>query len=573
MAESIAELFAIRAGDDRAGIIFEDRVWTWGEVADESAARASVLRATGLAGRHLGILLDNVPEYVFLLGAAALTGSVAVGINDTRRGEALAEDIRHTDCAVVLTDSTKVNLLEDVDVGAPIQVTDEAEWTELVESHRGAGLPAPLPGGDALFLLVFTSGSTGAPKAVRMTQGRALRMMAGAAAVYTERDVLYCSMPMFHTNALNGSLFPGLSAGASVVLKRRFSASAFLGDIRRHACTSFNYVGRSLAYILAQPPTEADSDNSLVFCIGAEASPRDRKEFRRRFGCYVVEGYTSSEGGVSINPFPGMPDDALGRPPEGIDVAIVDPTSGAERARALFGEGHELLNPAEAIGEIVRRDDQASFEGYYANEEAERVRTRDGWFWTGDLGYRDEEGTFYFAGRGTDWLRVDGENFAAGPVELDSRTAPRRCRQRRLRSARSAHRRSGDGRTRAEIRCCLRPQCVRRVLGVPTRPRYQVGTAVRTDRRGPPGHCDGKDRPDPSPLRAVADLGPDLVEAWPRPRVPTADQCRHRQHRSCVRLDRSAAPALVRCLPVRSTLDAMAGSLQGGDRVSPLHLG
>ena len=417
MAESIAELFAKRVGDDRPGIIFEDRVWTWGEVADEAAARAAVLRASGLAGGHLGILLDNVPEYVFLLGAAALTGSVVVGINDTRRGEALAGDIRHTDCAVVLTDSTKVSLLEDVDVGAPIQVTDEAEWTELVEGHRGAGLPAALPGGDALFLLVFTSGSTGAPKAVRMTQGRALRMMAGAAAVYTERDVLYCSMPMFHTNALNGSLFPGLSAGTSVVLKRRFSASAFLGDIRRHGCTSFNYVGRSLAYILAQPPTEADLDNSLVFCIGAEASPRDRKEFRRRFGCYVVEGYTSSEGGVSINPFPGMPDDALGRPPEGIDVAIVDPTSGTERARALFGEDRELLNPADAIGEIVRRDDRASFEGYYANEEAERMRTRGGWFWTGDLGYRDEEGTFYFAGRGTDWLRVDGENFAAGPVE------------------------------------------------------------------------------------------------------------------------------------------------------------
>jgi fatty-acyl-CoA synthase len=418
VAESIAELFAERLGDDRAGIIFEDRVWTWGEVADESAARASLLRHAGLAGRHLGILLDNVPEYVFLLGAAALTGSVVVGINDTRRGEALAQDVRHTDCAVVLTDSTKVSLLADVDVGAPIQVTDEAEWNDLVEGHRGAQLPAPLPRGDALFLLVFTSGSTGAPKAVRMTQGRALRMMAGAAAAYTERDVLYCSMPMFHTNALNGSLFPGMSAGACVVLKRRFSASAFLGDIRRHGCTSFNYVGRSLAYVLAQPPTEVDSDNSLVFCIGAEASPRDRREFRRRFGCYVVEGYTSSEGGVSINPVPGMPEDALGRPPEGMDVAIVDPASGAERARARFGEDRKLLNPAEAIGEIVRRDDRASFEGYYANEEAERVRTRDGWFWTGDLGYRDVEGTFYFAGRGTDWLRVDGENFAAGPVEL-----------------------------------------------------------------------------------------------------------------------------------------------------------
>jgi fatty-acyl-CoA synthase len=278
-------------------------------------------------------------------------------------------------------------------------------------------MPAAAPPADALFLLVFTSGSTGAPKAVRVSQGRAVRMMAGAAAAYTDADVLYCSMPMFHLNALMGSLFPALSAGCRVVLKRRFSATAFLGDIREHRCTSFNYVGRALSYILAQPPTAEDADNALVFCVGAEASVRDRKEFRRRFGCYVVEGYTSSEGGVSINPFPGMPPDALGKPPEGMDVAIIDPESGAERARAVFGPSRELLNPTEAIGEIVRRDTATSFEGYYANEDADAVRTRNGWFWSGDLGYRDEEGTFYFAGRGDDWLRVDGENFAAAPVE------------------------------------------------------------------------------------------------------------------------------------------------------------
>src|SRR5580692_7023490 len=85
---------------------------------------------------------------------------------------------------------------------------------------------------------------------------------------------------------------------------------------------------------------------------GAEASVRDRKEFRRRFGCYVVEGYTSSEGGVSINPFPGMPEDALGRPPEGTDVAIIDTQSGTECARAVFGPSREILNATVAIGEI-----------------------------------------------------------------------------------------------------------------------------------------------------------------------------------------------------------------------------
>lgn len=417
MAETIFELVADRAGDDRAGLVFEDRIWTWGEVVEESLARASLLQQSGLAGKHVGVLLDNVPEYFFLLCAAALTGSVIVGANDTRRGEALAGDLRHTDCAVILTDTSKAELLANADVGAPVRLIDKFGWIDEVGRHRGAPVPDERPSADTLFLLVFTSGSTGAPKAVRVSQGRAVRMMAGAAAVYTDADVLYCSMPMFHLNALMGSLFPALSAGSRVVLKRRFSATTFLSDIREHRCTSFNYVGRALSYILAQPPTAEDADNALVFCVGAEASVPDRKEFRRRFGCYVVEGYTSSEGGVSINPFQGMAEGALGRPPEGMDVAIVNAESGEECARAAFAPSGELLNASEAIGEIVRRDSVTSFEGYYANDDADAVRTRNGWFWSGDLGYRDEDGTFYFAGRGDDWLRVDGENFAAAPIE------------------------------------------------------------------------------------------------------------------------------------------------------------
>jgi fatty-acyl-CoA synthase len=98
-------------------------------------------------------------------------------------------------------------------------------------------------------------------------------------------------------------------------------------------------------------------------------------------------------------------------------VAIVDPVSGQECPVARLDEGGRLLNASEAIGEIVSRNGAARFEGYYANEQAEAERTRGGWFWSGDLGYRDEAGFFYFAGRPADWLRVDGENFAAAPVE------------------------------------------------------------------------------------------------------------------------------------------------------------
>jgi fatty-acyl-CoA synthase len=417
MAESIAALVLARATDEHTGLVFEERTWTWADVVRESSARAQLLIEHGLAGRHLGVLLENTPEYVFLLGAAALTGSVIVGINHTRRGAALSDDIHHTDCARILTDGNLCDLLDDIDLDAPVMRTDERPWLDAVAERLDGPHPVEPPEAGCLFLLIFTSGSTGAPKAVRMTQRRAREQMAGLAAVYTDADVLYCSMPLFHANALNGCLFPGLSAGATIVLKRRFSASAFLPDVRRHGCTSFNYVGRSLSYILAQPETPHDRDNHLVFCVGAEASPHDRAAFRRRFGCFVVEGYTSSEGVVSINPFAGMPEEALGRARDDMDVVVLDPQTGVECPRARFGSDRTLLNANECVGEIVRRDADAIFEGYHANEIADAERTRDGFYWTGDLGFRDDDGTFYFAGRSSDWLRVDGENFAAGPVE------------------------------------------------------------------------------------------------------------------------------------------------------------
>jgi fatty-acyl-CoA synthase len=416
---TIAGLLASRADDTNPGIVDADngRSWSWAEVVAESAARAALLEELGVAGRHLGVLLENTPEFVFLLGAAALSGSVVVGINPTRRGDELARDIRHTDCALVLTDTTQRALVDGLHLAADVRVVDDLSWTEAVDRHRGAPIPGSLPGPAALFLLIFTSGSTGAPKAVQMTQGRAARTATNAAVAFSPADVLYCSMPLFHGNALLANLFPGLVGGASVVLRQRFSASQFLPDVRRHRCTFFNYVGRALSYVLAQPESPEDADNALRWCLGSEASPRDRAEFKRRFGCFVVEGYSSSEGGVVIQPYSGMPKGALGRPLEGVDVAVLDPDTGEECPRAQRSPEGALLNAGEAIGEIVGRDGLSSFEGYYANPEADAERGRNGWYWTGDLGYRDEDGTFWFAGRSSDWLRVDGENFAAGPVE------------------------------------------------------------------------------------------------------------------------------------------------------------
>jgi fatty-acyl-CoA synthase len=206
-----------------------------------------------------------------------------------------------------------------------------------------------------------------------------------------------------------------LTVGATFATRPRFSASSFLPDVRRFKATYFNYVGKSLAYILATPEQPDDADNTLERGFGTEASERDIAEFQRRFGCRVVEGYGSSEGGAIITRVPDMPPGSLGRPSSDQTV-VVDPKTGSECPPARFDEHGRLLN-ADAIGEIVNKAGAPGFEGYYNNPEAEEARTRKGWYWSGDLGYRDENGFFYFAGRSSDWLRVDSENFAAAPVE------------------------------------------------------------------------------------------------------------------------------------------------------------
>jgi fatty-acyl-CoA synthase len=400
-----ADLLLARADDDHVALVFEESSWTWSEVVQESADRAALLSP----GDHLGLLLDNLPDYVFWLGACALSGATLVGLNSTRRGEQLAGDLAHTDVTMLLTEPRHLDalpadsgarVLSDLEIprGTPVTVADIDESTRL--------------------LLLFTSGSTGAPKAVICSTGRLARIAGNGHALFglTREDVLYQAMPMFHGNALMANVALATALGATVVLRRTFSASGFLPDVRRHECTFFNYVGRSLAYVLATPPTPEDADNRLRLGFGTEASARDMDAFTARFGCPLVESYGSSEGAISIRKVPGTPRGALGRPPEGMPVAIHD-ENGLECPRAEFDEHDALANGHVAIGEIVGLQAAAAFEGYYKNPEADAQRISGNLYRTGDLGYQDADGWFWFAGRGADWLRVDSENFAAAPVE------------------------------------------------------------------------------------------------------------------------------------------------------------
>jgi len=433
--QTIDELIRRRAGDSRTGLAFADRRWTHDQVVQAQADRAAVLRSLRRPGPfHVALLLDNVPEYVFWMGAAALAGAVLVGGNPTHRGDELARDLAHTECQLLVTDAGYRTLVDGYSLGTAlpedrILVVDDpcgdlrsgtTRYGELVTAAAGSPLPDRAETAvteESLGLLLFTSGTSGAPKACLCSQGRLARIGGIVAQMFelTEDDVCYLAMPLFHSNALMAGWAPALAAGATAVLRERFSASQFLTDVRRHGVTYFNYVGKPLSYILATPELPDDADNTLRRAFGNEAAEADVGRFAERFGCTVQDAYGSTEGGASVQRTPDTPRGALGRAQPG--TLIVDPDTGDECPRAVFDPHGRLLNAEEAIGEMVNQTGGAGFEGYWRNAEAEASRVRDGWYWTGDLGYRDDADFFYFAGRDVDWLRVDGENFAAAPIE------------------------------------------------------------------------------------------------------------------------------------------------------------
>jgi fatty-acyl-CoA synthase len=410
--KTAADVVRSRDGDCNCGLVFEGRRWTWAEVVTEMASWATWLKPLTTGGPpHIGVLLDNVPEYLFALGATMLSGSVLVGLNSTRRGGELRGDIAFTDCAVVLTDAGHRPLLEGLDLGSTQIVDIDDRPTPAAAGVMAVGNPCP----DDLALLLFTAGSTGSPKAVQVTHRRIALSATGIG--FSPDDVLYCAMPLFHGNALFSSVFPAMGSGASIVLRRRFSASGCMADIRSTSSTFFATIGRALSFIVNTPPDPNDRDHRLKVVLAPESSVTDMAAFETRFGCRVLSGYGSSENAVVFVPKAGLPPEALGVPLEGLDVAIVNAETGEECEAARFDPSGHMLNAEESIGEIVGRNALGRFEGYYKNPEATRQRSRNGWYWSGDLGYRDQHGIFYFAGRTIDWLRVDGENFASAPLE------------------------------------------------------------------------------------------------------------------------------------------------------------
>ncbi|MFC9982746.1 fatty-acid--CoA ligase FadD1 [Gordonia sp. NPDC127522] len=418
MAETVTQLLQARADDDNLAITYEGRQWTWREYIRDAEQAASAILGIADTERplHVGVLLGNTPDMLIALAAGALGGYVTAGINNTRRGEGLAADILRADCQILLTDAEHRPLLDGLELtDVTVLDTSTPQWAEML-SGAAELTPHSVPGAMDTFMLIFTSGTSGNPKPVQFAH----MMMPFAGPVLADKydigpgDVCYLSMPLFHSAALMGGYCVALCGGAAIA-PAKFSASTFLADIRRYNATYMNYVGKPLAYILATEERPDDADNPLRVAFGNEATDRDIDDFSRRFGCTVWDGFGSTELAIIITREPGTPHGSIGK---GFpNVAVYNSTTLTECPRAEFDANGALLNADEAIGELVNIEGGGMFMGYYNDSDATSERLRHGMYWSGDLAYKDADDWIYLAGRTGDWMRVDGENLAAGPIE------------------------------------------------------------------------------------------------------------------------------------------------------------
>ncbi|CAN5547131.1 fatty-acid--CoA ligase FadD1 [soil metagenome] len=418
MAETIQQLLRERRRDSSVAVRFENRSWTWREHLAEAEAHAAALLGIIDPHRpaHIGTLLGNTPEMLTAMAAAGLGGYVLCGLNNTRRGAALAGDISRSDCQILLTDADHRDLLAGFDLpDVRVLDTSSGEWGELLR-NAGPLTPHREVAATDTFMMIFTSGTSGDPKAVQVAHLTVL--FAGSALVQrfevTRNDVCYLSMPLFHSNALLAGWGVAVGAGAAMA-PATFSASGLIHDLRRYGATYMNYVGKPLAYALATPEDDGDADNPLRIAFGNEASDRDIAEFGRRFGCAVWDGFGSTEGAVIVTREQNCPVGSIGKGFPG--VAIYDPATATECPEAEFDATGALVNGDKAIGELVNTTGAGLFQGYYNDKSATDERLRGGMYWSGDLAYRDADGWIYLAGRTADWMRVDGENMTAAPIE------------------------------------------------------------------------------------------------------------------------------------------------------------
>lgn len=440
----MAEIAAERP--DAPALLSDGESLTFAEFVQRSNEYAHWFLQSGLKkGDVVGLLMENRPEYFALWTGISSVGGVVALLNTNLVGASLAHCInavapRHLIVSAQLAGtlagaepglSLAPKIWAHGDAGPGFCRIDTEVVGKAVVGDAAEDRPAVTVEDRALY--IFTSGTTGMPKAAAVSHARILQWTQWFAGLMDIRpeDRMYCCLPMYHS--IGGVLVPGaaLAAGGSVVIRRGFSASRFWDEVVDWNCTLFQYIGEVCRYLLHAPPSANDRTHRIRIACGNGMPPDVWQPFTERFAIpRVLEFYGSTEGGVSLFNVEGERG-SMGRVPAYLrhrfSPALIrlDAESGAPlRDQNGFCTRSAANEPGEAIGR-VSHDPSAigsRFEGYADRAASERKILRDVfaagdcWVRTGDLMRQDERGFFYFVDRIGDTFRWKSENVATTEV-------------------------------------------------------------------------------------------------------------------------------------------------------------
>ncbi|MGB3625316.1 MAG: long-chain-acyl-CoA synthetase [Henriciella sp.] len=426
----------------RTAVHFEGRDWTYDDI-DKLANRIAYWGL--IKGLHRGdtvaLLMENRPEYIAVWYGLSKIGVVTALVNTTLVGKSLAHSIDIANARMVITGED-----HDKAIGSlPPKMRDTLQvWTfggkkgrdfmQALSAHSDTR-PAPSCrsrlGSDAPCLFIYTSGTTGMPKAARMSNAKVRTMLrtfiapCGAGA----DDRTYVTLPMYHATGGLCAVGLALQTGGAVILRRRFSASAFWQECADTKATIIAYIGELCRYLMNQPESDADRKHKVRVALGNGLGSDIWAAFEERFGLKkIVEFYGSTEGNVKFMNYDGTPG-ACGRVPaiarkRYSHVAFVKfdvDTQMPVRDEA----GHCVRVSTNETGEVLGRlgeDGSTRFEGYQDEAASEQKILRDvfeegdAWYRTGDLMRMDKHGYVYFVDRVGDTFRWKGENVSTSQV-------------------------------------------------------------------------------------------------------------------------------------------------------------